>query len=214
MPKRCLTQYPLDVWQVERLRVTAFLSPMAQVQEPTWWRDLVGEPPEMRMTRPRQGGSQEAGIVAPGKLILHIEPTRIEWLLTAPDEEKLNEEGALTVGTFPDVLQVFQGLIERWFALETCPAMIRLAFGAVLLQPVTNLQDAYQRLGHYLPAVTLDPTGSSDFLYQINRQRNSATEIAGLTINRLSKWAAARFGYRDVFYQSCTYITSSGTTLY
>lgn len=71
--------------------------------------------------------------------------------------------------------------------------MIRLAFGAVLLQPVTNLQAAYQRLGHYLPAVTLDPTGSSDFVYQINRQRNSATEIAGLKINRLSKWAATRF---------------------
>jgi hypothetical protein len=89
------------------------------------------------------------------------------------------------------VLQTFQELIGRWLALETSPAMTRLAFGAVLLQPVASVQDAYQRLGHYLPAVTLDPVGSSDFFYQINRRRDSTTGITGLKINRLSKWSAA-----------------------
>ena len=71
--------------------------------------------------------------------------------------------------------------------------MIRLAFGAVLLQPIKSHQDAYKQLGHYLPSITLDPEGSSDFLYQINRRRDSTTGVAGLKINRLSKWAMVNF---------------------
>jgi hypothetical protein len=193
MPERCSTQYPLDMWQVERLRATAFPSPMAQVREPTWWSDLVGEPPETRTVHPRQGGSQEEGAFGTGRLVLRIESTRIDWLLTVAGEQKSSGEDAPTIGLFPNVLRGFQELIERWFNLETCPSVIRLAFGAVLLQPVPSLQDAYQQLGHYLPSMMSDPEGSSDFLYQINRRRDSITGIAGLKINRLSKWSAASF---------------------
>jgi hypothetical protein len=140
--------------------------------------------------RPRQGESQEEGAFATGKLILGIGPTRIDWLLTGASEQKSNGEDTLKMGAFPDVLRSFQELIERWFTLDTCPSLIRLAFGAVLLQPGASPQDAYHRLGDYLPSVTLDPTGSSDFFYQINRRRDSTTGILGLKINRLSKWAA------------------------
>jgi hypothetical protein len=143
--------------------------------------------------RPRQGGSQEEGAFATGKLILSIGPTRIDWLLTGVSEQKSNGEDTLTIGAFPDVLRSFQELIERWFTLETCPSLIRVAFGAVLLQPSASHQDAYQQLGRYLSSMTLDPEGSSDFFYQINRRRDSTTGIAGLKINRLSKWAMVNF---------------------
>ena len=153
MPERSSTLYPLDVWQVERLRVTAFPSPAAQVQEPTWWSDLVGEPPETHTVRPRQGGMQEEGAFATGRLILRIEPTRIDWLLTAMSEQKSSGEDSPTLGPFPDILRTFQELMGRWLAMETCPSMTRLAFGAVLLQPVANHPNAYNLLEHYLPSV-------------------------------------------------------------
>jgi hypothetical protein len=153
----------------------------------------VGKLPEMRTVRPRQGGSQEEGAFGTGRLILRLESMRIDWLLTVAGEQKSSGEDAPTIGAFPEVLRGFQELIERWFSLETCPSVIRLAFGAVLLQPVASLQHAYQQLGHYLPSMMSDPEGSSDFLYQINRRRDSTTGIAGLKINRLSKWSAASF---------------------
>ncbi len=37
--------------------------------------------------------------------------------------------------------------------------------------------------------VVIDPDGSSDLFYQINRPRPSATPIEGLRINRLTKWS-------------------------
>ena len=65
------------------------------------------------------------------------------------------------------------------------------AFGAVLLRPVENRQAGYQQIAAYLPHVQLDPEGASDFLYQINRPRNSNSGIPDLRINRLSKWSIA-----------------------
>ena len=38
----------------------------------------------------------------------------------------------------------------------------------------------------------LDPENSSDFSYQINRPRVSATGITDLQLNRLSRWSAVR----------------------
>jgi hypothetical protein len=68
-----------------------------------------------------------------------------------------------------------------------------LAFGAVLLSPVDTKQLGYQQLNRLLPFIELDTEGISDFLYQINRPRDTTTQIEGLQINRLSKWNVATF---------------------
>ena len=43
-----------------------------------------------------------------------------------------------------------------------------------------------------LPHVQLDPAGSSDFMYRINRRRQCKSGISSLAINRLSTWSVAR----------------------
>jgi hypothetical protein len=50
-------------------------------------------------------------------------------------------------------------------------------------------QSAYRRLAQFLHAVEIDPEGSSEFAYQVNRPRKSRA-VEGLQINRLSKWSA------------------------
>jgi len=60
------------------------------------------------------------------------------------------------------------------------------------MEPVENRAAGYRNLSRYLPAVRLDPEGSQDFYYQINRPRRS-TVVDGLQINRLSKWSVAQF---------------------
>jgi len=182
----------LEAWQAEILRLTAFPSPAAQLGEPTWWKDLVGEPPETKISQPRTGGQQEEGRFDESrKLVLRVEPTRIDWLLTPIDDWAREAKGIPTTGSFPESLQIFLQLMLRWFEFATCPAVQRLAFGATVLLPVENQQAGYRQISAYFP-FQLDPEGSSDFSYQINRPRDSTSGISGLRINRLSKWSVVR----------------------
>lgn len=182
---------PLEVWQVETLRMTGFPSPAAPIAASTWWKDLVGEEPETRVLQPRRGGHQEEGVLDNGKLVLVIQPARVDWLFTVADAHRMEGQSIPAIGLLPQALDTFRQLMLRWFALETCPSLIRLAFGTVLLQPVEDRPTGYRRLAAYLSSVTLDPEGASDFLYQINRPRESTAGITGLRINRLSKWSVA-----------------------
>lgn len=186
------TSSSLIVWQTESLRLTAFPSPAAQIARPSWWIDIVKERPENITERPKEGIYQEEGYFANGKLVLRLQPTRIDWLFTQIDDDTKREGPNIpTIGQFPEVLDAFLALMFRWFELEACPPLQRLAFGAVLLQPVEDRQSGYRLIAKYLPSVKLDPEGSSDFNYQINRPRISTSDINGLTINRLSKWSVA-----------------------
>ncbi len=178
--------------QTESLRLTAFLAPSVQVSElvePNWWSDLVGAQPETKTSKPGRGELQEAGPVGDRTLVLSVQPVRVDWFLTPRYEGSVPPE-TRWAGRFADTLGVFDALMTRWLGM--CPALSRLAFGAVVFEPVRDKVAGYRRLAEYLPAVRLDPEGSYDFFYQINRPRNS-TAIDGLRINRLSRWSVAQF---------------------
>lgn len=174
----------LSDWQTETLRLTAFPSPSATIGQPTWWSDLTGETPENRTTRPREGVFVEQGNWGGRKLSLGMNPTRIDWVFGG-----IEDDSPLSV--FSDSLSAFQELMLRW--LPQCPPINRLAFGAVVSAPVENREAGYRQIAAYLPHIQLDPVNSSDFLYQINRSRNSTSGVTSLRINRLSKWSVGMF---------------------
>jgi hypothetical protein len=173
-------------WQAESLRLTAFLSPSAQIGEQHWWKTLIGEFPDSKISQPRTGIEQEEGRFkddkVEGKLVLMIQPTRIDWQLVPLD---IPDSGFSITGSFLNSLDSFLSLMLRW--LEKAPPIQRLAFGAGLFQMVNSSQEGYKRISNYLPFKVDED--SSDFLYQINRPRKSTNaEISNLTINRLSRW--------------------------
>lgn len=178
-------------WEAEVLRVTAFPIPAAPARDYGWWRELVGEPPERSINRPRESSLREEGPFNGGILINEIQPLRIDWVLAPPQEEGVEAVGFRFIGPFPQAVDAFLQLVTRWLDLTTCPDLLRLAFGAIVLHPVGTKVAGYQQLAAYLPSVQVDPEGSSDFLYQINRQRLSRTGVPGLMLNRLSKWSVA-----------------------
>lgn len=177
----------LSTWQAESLRVTCFPSSATELNATTWWQDIVGEQPENTNVRARDGFRQDEGYFNGRKIILGVQPIRIDWLMISG-----GEEGELTIGSFQDSLDSFLELMSRWFKIS--PPLRRLAFGAILALPVDNRKSGYELIDNYLPNVKLDPIGSSDFLYQINRTRNSQMNISELEINRLSKWSVAKQG--------------------
>lgn len=177
-------------WQAESFRLTAFLGPSAQFAEQDWWKALISEVPDRRTSEPRTGLQQEEGKFKDenieGKLVLTIQPTRVDWQLVP----LLNvfDSGFHTIGSLADSLTSFLTLMLRW--IEIAPPIQRLAFGAVLNKPVNSSKEGHNWISSYLP-FELDED-SSDFLYQINRPRKSAsTGISDLLINRLSKWSVS-----------------------
>jgi hypothetical protein len=177
---------PLTSWSVGNLRLTAFPTEPERRNNLNWWTEVVGTDPEIVTTRKAPARHEEAGkLEAGGRLILRIEPVRIDWLLR-PSEPG---PGALPdiVGTMPDALTFFIGLIKRWIALQGRPEIKRLALGMLLHQPVDNAPNGYRRLAEYIPAATIDPETTRDFSYRINRPRRS-TSVTTLMINRLNTW--------------------------
>jgi len=194
MSSEAMASSSLNAWQVENLRLTAFLPTEAKVEPAKWWTDLVGYPPETVVSHPKVGRYREEGLYEGRKLSLQVQPGRVDWLLgpaVEPSEE--TGEGFETkpsAGPFLETLSSFVKLASGWFQLS--PHVTRLAFGAVLFFPVADRRAGYVQLGKYLHSLTLDPE-ASDFSYQINRSRDSTIGIPGLRINRLTTWSVLLF---------------------
>jgi len=184
---------PLSQWQVEVLRLTAFPIAAAKLDEPKWWSELTGKQPEVRNVRPAKGELMEQGPFDQGSLSLQLQPLRIDWYFSQTIGEKLDDILIPTVGSFTDLADKFVKLMLTWLSPSIVPPLRRLAFGAILLQPVEDHAKGYELLANYLPAVNLS-SDSSDFMYQINRPRSSQLKLlTDRKLNRLSKWSCSAF---------------------
>lgn len=184
----------LEIWQVESLRLTAFPTvPVKQLKD-EWWTKVVATIPD-EIRRPRKYEHSFESDYGVGKLVLTANPIRIDWRWS---KEALEPNNLPTIGSLSDSLDTFVGFMKNWLSLKSLPPVQRLAFGASFWQPTKDRAEAYQRLSHYIHAFDLNPENSSDFLYQINRQRVALTPIGGLRINRLAKWSVVQAG-RSIF---------------
>jgi hypothetical protein len=170
--------------------VTLFAQAGVELPASDWWLAVVGEPPESKTERLRESLQTMEGHLGKAKLILNVLASRVDWIVGFDPnlDQELNESP--NVGPYPDVLESFGGKIFPW--LKSGPAVIRLAWGATLKQPMADRVAGYRKLQEYLPSLKLDPENSSDFQYQINRPRKSKV-VEGLTLNRLQKWGVLAF---------------------
>ena len=122
----------------------------------------------------------------PGRVdIHHVFPMKVEDAGTIDLVESLAASPALTD---------FGARLNRWF--ESAPDCSRIALGCTARLIVDSRETGYKTLQAYLPSVTLDAMGSSDFSYQINRPRKSRAVDFPLQINRLTKWGVVTLSFR------------------
>jgi hypothetical protein len=192
-----MARLPLTEWRAEQFRLSAFPALGAATRSADWWEAATGLQPEQNTANPRKGSAVISGPLGTAKLVLGLEPDRIDWLLV-PDIEAMTLGNEVPhLGALTNVLGGFSEIIERWLARDDVPELARLAFGAVLNHPESDRRSGYQRLPDYVP-VEVNPD-STDFQYQINLPVASRTGVEGLEINRLSKWSVAvytRFALR------------------
>jgi hypothetical protein len=183
-----------DDWTAEQLRCTAFTLPGTSSTATHWWTMLADADPEQVTSNPRLGSSQAVGSFGPRILVVSTQPDRVDWFLGPVPIEAASIQGQAalepkppSIGGAVEAFDVFSELSKRWLAFEDIPNVNRLALGGVLSHQEEDKHEAYLRLPDYVP-VLVDPE-SSDFLYQINLPTQSRSDIEGLVINRLSKWA-------------------------
>ena len=177
---------PIDAWQVEFMRITAFPGEVVPIERLSWWDDVVGFPPEAVVSRPKAGQYQAHGDFEGRRLALQIQPGRIDWNMS-PAAKSPEDDFAL-LGPFPEVLTSLARVATAW--LPQAPGLKRIALGTVLVQPVADVKTGHVLIQKYLPNARIDLEGPVlDFLFQINRPRMSTTGILNLRMNRLTKWS-------------------------
>ncbi len=172
-------------WMAESLRLTGFNLADHPISQAAKWADVTGREPETRLAKPAEGLHKEEGPLENHNLSFVIRPSKFDWILRAKQSK---EDTSPWIGLFDESLKIFVPVMHKW--LNTCPPLRRVAFGAVLASPVENLRQAHKVLAGYIPSVQIDADTSRDFLYQINRRRESKAGIPQLQINRLSKWSS------------------------
>jgi len=190
---------PLSAWQSEQLRLTAFPRPEARVVSQGWWEEVAGSPAEMIQQDVKRGIETEEGFFGEGRLVLAIQPSRIDWIYTAGDPSAI-VDSFLVLGPFPETVETFRSVMAKWLNRNDVPPITRLAFGAVLLSPVSERTAIYDTYSNYLPIAfdKFDKENTHDFHYQINRRRSLQEIKQGLRVNRLSKWGEASLRIVDL----------------
>jgi len=197
MASKELDRVSIRDWDVQSLRVTAILPVNTELNSDTWWQDIVGSQPDTSVVRSKIGERVQQGTALGGQLTLRIQPSRIDWLLNpvVPDSNDPEASSPTTaIGRFSEIYPPFSELVERWFRVG--PELTRVAFGAIVSLSVQDRIQGYRQLAPYLPGVALDPAGTTDFFYRINRRRNSESRITNLQINRLSSWSVASVEFK------------------
>lgn len=181
-----MTKCSLIDWQAENLRLSAFVVNAIDPTKRHFWESLIGTPPNEIRHRPQQQLVIEEGPFLNGRLCVEVANSRVDWRLL-PDLSNPPRD-LPTVGSYDVLEHGFRELMQRWLA--DCPPVHRLAYGGVLLLPAESLPGALRRLDELLPTVHVDPEITQDFMYRINKRRDSRSGIEDLKINRLSTWAA------------------------
>lgn len=190
--ENAITRPPLSAWQTELIRLTAFPGASTNVLNQNWWEELMGERPTKYNKDLKKQEQTDEGPFKNGRLILAVTPLRIDWIYrTVEDESEEPMKSLPIVGSFEQTLKDFTELITPWFSKGDL-IVSRLAFGCILLQEADDPSAAYRLVSSYLPfekGNVLDSQSVSDFVYRINRKKQSDV-VKELVINRLSSWNA------------------------
>jgi hypothetical protein len=179
---------PFSEWYIESLRLTGFFAGEVNLLEEETWRIVTGTNPEATAARLAEGIRNARGNFEGVPLVLTIQTNRIDWLLAGiPTSELAGKIGFPAIGTVGEAWPRVQRLLNQW--RPHMPSFRRVGIGAVAFFPVSSRQEGYASLRPYLQHVEIDPAGSTDLLFRINRPRPSASGISGLRINRVATWA-------------------------
>lgn len=183
------------VWFAESLRATFFPAVAPGLSPREWWTLVAGAPnADLVVNEGPAGHANATATIENGNAILQLActPDRLDWgyaIGMGPDET-----GALVPAREISAVEAtgeFLNRLESW--MPHAPICRRIAFGAVYRAVAASKEEGYEILREQLQTVDIDPIGSSDFFYRINRPRQSKTAPFPLKVNRVAQWSVMSF---------------------
>ena len=174
----------LGQWSVEDLRLTIFYP--GDVDTSNLWEQSMGDRPERRDERPREGIVQQQGEAGGNQLLLITRALRLDWTVLPSPATDPGIRATPILVDLNQAMSILQKALRK--SLRSVRVVHRLAFGASLGQEVPNPSEGMSRLSKYLPRLELEERGVSDFIYQINRRRQSS-RVPHAQLNRVARWS-------------------------
>lgn len=175
-------------WDVESLRLTIFHSTTAPISG--LWERLMGIGPESVDSRPREHVLREQGGANGDQLLLAAQPQRLDWHLVPSPSVGPGTRSSPILTAVNQAAPVLRKALD--VSLHSLQQVHRLAFGAVLAQQASSLDQGMGQLSRCLPHMHLEYPMGRDFIYQINRRRQSRS-APHVLINRIAKWQLEEF---------------------
>lgn len=171
-------------WQIEIMRVTAFVNGQLNPSMLETWLENVSEnsPSQVNKTP-----SSFTGISRSTAGFLHTNWTanRLDVIISS---EAL--QSSQTIAPISEVDSLFSRFVDRIPEIGELVLIDRLALGLVLCFQVPSESEGYKILSSSIVGLNL-PESARDFLYRVNHPCKSHT-VNGLNINRLATWSIGK----------------------
>ena len=169
-----------NLWKIESLRLTNFVDNQFDPQNlEKWLTSITGE-------KPLQINKSLSNFSGLSKLQASI--VKLGWRQNRIDLIENSDDPATenNIGDFSNFSELCEKHILRYFQMEDCPVLDRLALGVVLYLPIESNEEGINIIISLLKSVS-GIENSEDFQFRINRQVH--LEIAGgIKVNRLLTW--------------------------
>lgn len=193
-----------DRWDVGSLAVSTFMPNLSAKDsvENTWWEWVAEARPGTERVDYQQGTKEQSRTLNGNLLVMTSQPGRVDWTINVATPEPSEPYQIPSLGPMSgDTLKFFIGMTKKW--LNVCPTVGRLGFGASLGKLVPSAEDGLMTMQKYLPSIKLGEQSISDFLYRVNRPRNSTSKTDTM-INRISAWSVLQFSTGNPMMGSAT----------
>jgi len=183
-----------NLWKIESLRLTNFVdNEFDQKNLEKWLIAISGEQP----IQINKNVSSFSGLSKLETSIVKLawRNNRIDLIESADAPTTENN-----IGNFSNFSEYCEKHILKYFQMEDCPILDRLALGVVLYLPVESNEEGIRTITPLLKSV-IGIENSEDFQYRINRPVQS--EIAGgIKINRLLSWSIGKVQILEINLQT------------
>ena len=171
-------------WQIESIRVTAFLNGQLNPGMLETWLGKVSE------NSPSQINKTPSSFIGVSRSTAGF--LRTDWNANRLDVVLSSEPppSSQTIMPISEVTSLFSRFVDRIPEIGELTPVDRLALGLILTFQVPNQSEGLEILSPSIVSLNLLPS-AQDFLYRVNYPRKSAT-IDGLNLNRLATWTVGQ----------------------
>ena len=174
------TEKSID-WQIESIRVTAFVNGQLNPEMLETWLKQVSENSPSQINKKPSSFTGVSRSTA-GFLRTNWNANRLDVILSS-DEPQHSEP----IAPISDLDSLFQRFVIRIKEIGELTLVDRIAFGLFLTFQVSSESEGLDILSPNIRGFDI-PLSARDFLYRVNYPYKSNT-VGGLSINRLAAWA-------------------------